>query len=55
MANMDALTVLSIWDTDKEERSVLILFFCLVELSFFYCLQSGQLRKTLPYMDGNLV
>ena len=54
-SNMDALTVLSIWDTDKEERSVLILFFCLVELSFFYCLQSGQLRKTLPYMDGNLV
>ena len=55
-SNMDALTVLSIWDTDKEERSVLILFFfCLVELSLFYCLQSGQLRKTLPYMDGNLV
>jgi len=56
-SNMDALTVLSIWDTDKEKRSVLIFFCCccLVELILFYCLQSGQLRKTLPYMDGNLV
>ena len=45
-SNMDALTVLSIWDTDKEKRSVLI--FCFVLFSradFVLLLAIGTIKK----------
>ena len=42
---MDALTVLSIWDTDKEERSVLILFFLFSRAEFVLLLAIGTIKK----------
>ena len=44
-SNMDALTVLSIWDTDKEERSVLILFFLFSRAEFVLLLAIGTIKK----------